>query len=45
MIDDYILRDIFLGAAAEEYADELASTEQIANSLRFKNQIDKLLNK
>ncbi len=45
MIDDYILRDIFLGAAAEEYADELASTEQIATSLRFQNQIDKLLNK
>jgi len=45
MIDDYILRDIFLDAAAEEYADELASTEQIATSLRFQNQIDKLLKK
>lgn len=45
MIDDYILRDIFLDAAAEEYADELASTDQIATSLRFQNQIDKLLKK
>lgn len=45
MIDDYILRDIFLDAAAEEYAEELASTEQIATSLRFRNQIDKLLKK
>lgn len=45
MIDDYILRDIFLDATAEEYADELASTEQIATSLRFQNQIDKLLKK
>lgn len=45
MINDYVLRDIFLDAAAEEYADELASTEQIATSLHFQNQIDKLLNK
>lgn len=45
MINDYILRDIFLDAAAEEYADELASTEQIATSQHFQNQIDKLLNK
>lgn len=45
MIDDHILRDIFLDAAAEEYAAELTSTEQIVTSLRFQNQIDKLLKK
>lgn len=45
MIDDHILRDIFLDAAAEEYAAELASTEQIVISLHFQNHIDKLLEK
>ena len=45
MINDYILRDIFLDAAAEEYADALASSEQIVTSLHFQHQIDKLLKK
>ncbi len=43
MIDDFILRDVFLDAAAEEYASELASNEQIVTSLNFQNQINKLL--
>lgn len=43
MVDDSILRDIFLDAAAEEYAAELASTEQVVTSLKFQKQIDKLL--
>lgn len=45
MVDDYILRDIFLDAAAEEYAAELASTEQVVTSLKFQKKIDKLLKK
>lgn len=45
MVDDYILRDIFLDAAAEEYAAELASTEQVVTSLKFQKQIEKLLKK
>lgn len=45
MVDDYILRDIFLDAAAEEYTAELASTEQVVTSLKFQKQIEKLLKK
>ena len=45
MVDDYILRDIFLDAAAEEYAAELASVEQVVTSLKFQKQIEKLLKK
>ncbi len=45
MVDDYILRDIFLDAAAEEYAAELASTEQVVTSLKFQKQIEKMLKK
>lgn len=45
MEDEHILRDIFLDAAAEEYAAELASTEQVVTSPKFQKQIDKLLGK
>lgn len=45
MMDDHILRDVFLDAAEKEYAAELASTEQIVTSPHFQHQIDKLLKK
>lgn len=41
--DDRLLQNILLDAAAEEYAEELASAEEVATSPRFQRQMNKML--
>jgi len=41
--DDRLLQKILLDAAAEEYAAELASTEEVTTSVRFQRQMKKML--
>lgn len=43
MEDNRIIQNILLDAAAEEYASELASTEEVETSPRFQRQIKKML--
>lgn len=41
--DSRLIQNILLDAAAEEYAAELASTEEVATSPRFQSQMKRML--